>query len=197
MTPAGLRHSPARMCHISNGHSPAFTPTCRSWRLSRSCSRCPPSPKAVTRLWDKDWRKNGAGSVMQRGLTGASPLRMAPPLRDLHLRYNVEDLANCPCQRHSGRTQVTVCLSLQSGSNRKFDRLFEDSRKALDIALHSVRSSDANCIVAKRRRRRFDLLHVAAAMPWRKRSKASARKTPPPRATAKNSGHTTSRPAPR
>ena len=38
----------------------------------------------------KEW----CGKCHASGLTGASPLRMAPPLRDLHLRYNVEDLAN-------------------------------------------------------------------------------------------------------
>ena len=38
----------------------------------------------------KEW----CGKCHATGLTGASPLRMAPPLRELHVRYNVEDLAN-------------------------------------------------------------------------------------------------------
>ena len=38
----------------------------------------------------KEW----CGNCHATGLTGASPLRMAPPLRELHVRYHVEDLAD-------------------------------------------------------------------------------------------------------
>jgi mono/diheme cytochrome c family protein len=44
------------------------------------------------RLWDRGWHRNGAQSVM-RSTVGTSPLQVAPPFRELHLRYNVEDLA--------------------------------------------------------------------------------------------------------
>lgn len=38
----------------------------------------------------KEW----CGKCHATGLTGVSPLRTAPPLRDLHMRYTVEDLVN-------------------------------------------------------------------------------------------------------
>lgn len=64
------------------------------------------------------------------GLAGASLLPAAPPFRELHLRYNVEDLAN-PLGKAFWLASVNARLSFRSGSNRKFDRLFEDARKAI------------------------------------------------------------------
>ncbi len=95
---------------------------------------------------------------------GASPLPIAPPFRDLHLRYPVEQLDGIARRRHQDRPSDDAGIPFRSGQDRRFHRLFED-----------VGTLSLERIAAKAFRQIFQQLDLAAKLSEYDRRRRAAR----------------------